>query len=67
MDVLFKGAAMVMMAAVAIVLMIGLRNMMRGGDGNFSNKMMQLRVLLQFIAVLLIVGALYFARHTGGQ
>ncbi len=66
MDVLFKGAAMVAMLAVAIVLMIGLRNMMRGGDGNFSNKMMQLRVFLQFIAVLLIVGALYFARHAGG-
>ncbi|CUW43361.1 hypothetical protein B3286c1_0662 [Brucella vulpis] len=67
MDVLFKGAAMIAMLAVAVVLIIGLRNMMRGGDGNFSNKMMQLRVFLQFIAVLLIVGAIYFARHTGGQ
>jgi hypothetical protein len=38
MDVLFKGAAMVAMFAVAVVLIIGLRNMMRGGDGNFSNK-----------------------------
>ena len=67
MDVLFKGAAMVAMLAVAIVLIIGLRNMMRGGDGNFSNKMLQLGVFLQFIAVILIVGAIYFARHTGGQ
>ncbi|MGU3401471.1 twin transmembrane helix small protein [Brucellaceae bacterium D45D] len=67
MDVLFKGAAMVAMLAVAIVLIIGLRNMMRDGDANFSNKMMQLRVFLQFIAVVLIVGAIYFARHTGGQ
>ncbi len=66
MDVLFKGAAMVAMLAVAIVLIIGLRNMMRDGDANFSNKMMQLRVFLQFIAVVLIVGAIYFARHTGG-
>ncbi|MBN9046479.1 MAG: twin transmembrane helix small protein [Rhizobiales bacterium] len=65
MDVLFKGAAMVVMLAVVVVLLIGLRNMMRGGDGNFSNKMMQLRVLLQFIAVVLIVCALYFARHAG--
>ncbi|MEC7000182.1 twin transmembrane helix small protein [Brucella abortus] len=54
---------MIAMLAVAVVLIIGLRNMMRGGDGNFSNKMMQLRVFLQFIAVLLIVGAIYFARH----
>ncbi|MBB5700605.1 flagellar biogenesis protein FliO [Ochrobactrum daejeonense] len=67
MDVLFKGAAMVAMLAVAVVLIIGLRNMMRGGDGNFSNKMMQLRVFLQFIAVLLIVGAIYYARVKNGQ
>jgi hypothetical protein len=52
---------------VAIVLIIGLRNMMRGGDGNFSNKMMQLRVFLQFIAVVLIVAAIYFARQKSGQ
>lgn len=63
MDIIFKGAAMVAMAAVVVVLIIGLRNMVRNGDGNFSNKMMQLRVLLQFIAVVLIVGALYFSRH----
>ena len=67
MDVLFKGAAMVAMFAVAVVLIIGLRNMMRGGDANFSNKMMQLRVFLQFIAVLLIVGAIYYARVRNGQ
>lgn len=62
MDIIFKVAAVVAMIAVAIVLAIGLRNMMRGGDANFSNKMMQLRVFLQFVAVLLIVGAIYFAR-----
>lgn len=62
MDIVFKVAAVVAMVAVAIVLALGLRNMMRGGDANFSNKMMQLRIFLQFIAVLLIVGAIYFAR-----
>ncbi|WP_139974851.1 MULTISPECIES: twin transmembrane helix small protein [Brucella/Ochrobactrum group] len=67
MDVLFKGAAMVAMLAVAVVLIIGLRNMMRGGDGNFSNKMMRLRIFLQFVAVVLIVGAIYFARQKTGQ
>ena len=64
MDVLFKIAVMVAILAVVCVLFIGLRNMMRGGDGNFSNKMMQLRVLLQFIAVALIVAAVYFSRHS---
>ncbi|KXF79351.1 hypothetical protein ATN84_06475 [Paramesorhizobium deserti] len=66
MEFLFKIAAMVAIVAVVGVLLVGLRNMMRGGDGNFSNKMMQLRVLLQFIAVLLIVAAIYFARHASG-
>ncbi|PRD40970.1 hypothetical protein C5748_24240 [Phyllobacterium phragmitis] len=66
MDFLFKIAAMVAIVAVAGVLFVGLRNMMRGGDANFSNKMMQLRVLLQFIAVVLIVAAIYFGRHVSG-
>lgn len=62
MDFIFKVLAMIAMAAVAGVLFLGLRNMMKGGDGNYSNKMMQLRVLLQFIALVFIVGAVYFSR-----
>ena len=62
MDIIFKFLAVVAIAAVTIVLLIGLRNMMKGGDANFSNKMMQLRILLQLIAIILIVGALYFHR-----
>ena len=55
--------AIVVMAAVVIVLIRGLFNMMKGGDANTSNKLMQMRVLLQFIAVVLIVITLYL---TGG-
>ncbi|MEP7452094.1 twin transmembrane helix small protein [Phyllobacterium sp. SB3] len=62
MDIIFKFLAIVAIAAVAIVLLIGLRNMMKGGDANFSNKMMQLRILLQLVAIILIVGAIYFHR-----
>ena len=40
-------------AAVAIVLLLGLINMMRGGSPNRSQKLMQLRVLLQFVAIVL--------------
>ncbi len=54
---------MAFMAAVVIVLLRGLINMMRGGSGNLSNRLMQLRVTLQFIAVLLIVAILWI---TGG-
>ena len=42
-------------AAVAIVLLLGLVNMMRGGSPDRSQKLMRLRVLLQFIAVVLIM------------
>jgi hypothetical protein len=41
------------MAAVAIVLLLGLINMMRGGSPNRSQNLMRLRVLLQFIAIVI--------------
>jgi hypoxia induced protein len=48
--------------AVAIVLVLGLINMMRGGSPNTSQNLMRLRVLLQFIAVVVIMAAIYFMR-----
>jgi len=53
----------VVMAGVVVILVRGLFNMMRGGDGNLSNKLMQMRVVLQFVAVALIVATLLL---TGG-
>ena len=41
--------------AVAIVLVLGLVNMMRGGSPNRSQKLMRLRVLLQFVAIIVIM------------
>jgi Hypoxia induced protein conserved region len=41
-----------LVAAVAIVLLLGLINMMRGGSPSRSQNLMRLRVLLQFIAVV---------------
>ncbi|HEY0566617.1 MAG TPA: twin transmembrane helix small protein [Xanthobacteraceae bacterium] len=46
-------------AAVAIVLVLGLYNMMRGGSPSTSQTLMRLRVLLQFAAVVVIMGALW--------
>jgi hypothetical protein len=45
--------------AVAIVLLLGLINMMMGGSGNTSQKLMRLRVLLQAIAIGVIMLALW--------
>jgi NADH:ubiquinone oxidoreductase subunit H len=42
-------------AAVAVVLMLGLYNMLRGGSPNLSQKLMRWRVVLQFIAVIIIM------------
>ena len=39
--------------AVAIVLLFGLVNMMRGGSPHLSQKLMRLRVLLQFVAIVI--------------
>jgi NADH:ubiquinone oxidoreductase subunit 6 (subunit J) len=41
--------------AVAIVLLLGLANMMRGGSPNTSQRLMRLRVLLQFVAIVIIL------------
>lgn len=62
MSLFFKVLAFVAMLAVVAALFAGLRNMMKGGSGNTSNKLMQLRVLLQAIALVLIVLAIYFGR-----
>ena len=53
----FLSTALVPIAigAVAIVLLLGLVNMMRGGSPNVSQKLMRLRVLLQFVAIVVIM------------
>ena len=42
-------------AAVALVLLLGLINMMRGGSPSRSQNLMRLRVLLQFIVVVIVM------------
>ncbi len=49
--------------AVAIVLVLGLVNMLRQGSSNRSQTLMRWRVGLQFVAIVVIVGALYFTPH----
>lgn len=49
----------VAIAAVAVVLLFGLVNMMRGGSPNTSQRLMRLRVLLQFVALVIMMTALW--------
>ncbi len=49
----------VAVAAVIIVLLLGLFNMLRGGSPNLSQKLMRWRVGLQFGAIVLIMGVLW--------
>ena len=50
-------------AAVAVVLLLGLWNMMRGGSASRSQNLMRWRVLLQFAAIILIMAGLWFANR----
>ena len=47
---------------VAIILIKGLWNMLQGGPGNKSQKLMRLRVIAQGITVIIIVIVVYLSR-----
>ncbi len=49
------------LAAVAVVLVLGLFNMLRGGNPNLSQKLMRARVLLQLVALLIVMAVVYLA------
>jgi hypothetical protein len=55
--------AIIFMGLVAIVLVRGLFNMTRGDNPSLSNRLMQMRILLQAIALVLIMLTLWL---TGG-
>jgi hypothetical protein len=55
--------ALIVMGLVVLVLIRGLFNMLKGTDGNKSNKLMQLRLVLQALAIALIMLTLWI---TGG-
>jgi len=52
---LSHGLVPIAIGAVGVVLLLGLTNMMRGGSPSTSQKLMRLRVLLQFIAIVVIM------------
>ena len=57
-----KILSMVLLLAVGVVLILGIGTLFKGGETSkkYSNKLMQWRVLLQFIAIIVLVGFAYF-------
>ena len=49
------------LAAVALVLVFGLWNMLRGGNSNLSQTLMRWRVILQFIAIIIVMAVIYLS------
>jgi heme/copper-type cytochrome/quinol oxidase subunit 4 len=50
-------------AVVAVILCLGLFNMMRGGSPNRSQTFMRWRVILQFIAIIVLMAGLWFTQR----
>ena len=57
-----KILSIVLLIAVGIVLILGIGTLFKGGSASkkYSNKLMQLRVLLQFVAIILLIVFAYF-------
>jgi|TARA_Y100000816_G_C26027804_1_gene537908 heme/copper-type cytochrome/quinol oxidase subunit 2 len=64
-ELLFNFIGFSLLGAVAIVLVMGIYTLFKGGKTSkkYSNKLMQLRVLLQFIAVIILVLMAYFFKN----
>ena len=63
--IIVKILAITLLIAVGIVLLLGIGTLFKGGETSkkYSNKLMQLRVLLQFIAVIILVCFAYFFKN----
>ena len=62
---LLKIISIIFLMAVGVVLILGIGTLFKGGETSkkYSNKLMQLRVLLQFIAIIALVGFAYFFKN----
>lgn len=58
-DYLSHVAVPIAIAVVAVVLVIGLANTLRGGSPNLSQRLMRLRVVLQFIAIIIVMATIW--------
>ena len=60
-----KVLSIILLLAVGISLILGIGTLFKGGETSkkYSNKLMQLRVLIQFVAILVLVGFAYFFKN----
>ena len=60
-----KILSLILLITVGIVLILGLATLFKGGETSkkYSNKLMQLRVLFQFIAIIALVVFAYFFKN----
>ena len=61
-DFLARYVVPIAIGAVALVLLLGLANMLRGGSPNLSQTLMRWRVVLQFVAILVIMLTIWAMR-----
>ena len=63
--ILVKIISIILLVLVGIVLILGIGTLFKGGETSkkYSNKLMQLRVLLQFIAIIVLVSFAYFFKN----
>ena len=61
-EIFVKVSAVILLVSVAVVLILGIGTLFKGGDTSkkYSNKLMQLRVLLQFVAIIVLGCLAYF-------
>ena len=63
--ILIKILSIILLITVGLVLILGIGTLFKGGETSkkYSNKLMQLRVLLQFIAIIVLVCFAYFFKN----
>ncbi|MDC3114542.1 twin transmembrane helix small protein [Candidatus Pelagibacter sp.] len=64
-EILVKILSITLLIGVGVVLILGIGTLFKGGETSkkYSNKLMQLRVLLQFIAIIALVSFAYFFKN----
>ena len=64
-EIIVKVLSIFFLLAVGVVLLLGIGTLFKGGETSkkYSNKLMQLRVLLQFVAIIALIVFAYFFKN----